>query len=81
MSETETNREGSSANRTLTLERRIFQFFPCAGKNLRVHSHLPACSEAAGEKSSRGDGRSRQFSLEANDFREKRKTALPDERI
>jgi hypothetical protein len=80
MSERETNRKGSSANRTLTLDRRILQFFPCAGKNLRVHSHLPACSEAAGEKSSRGDGRSRQFSLEANDFRETRQTALLAER-
>jgi hypothetical protein len=81
MPATETNRRASRANRRLTLDRRILQFFPCAGKNLRVHSHLPACSEAAGEKSSRGDGRSRQFSLEANDFRENAETALPDERI
>src|SRR5690242_5380409 len=34
--------------------RRILQFFPCVGKHLRVHSHLPACSEAAGEKTSSG---------------------------
>ena len=39
-------------------------------KNLRVHSHLPACFEAAGEKSSSGVKRSRQFSLGANDFHE-----------
>lgn len=67
----------SSTRRARGLGRRIFQFFPCAGKNLRVHSHLPACSEAAGAKSSRGGGRSRQFSLGANDFRETRQTAPP----
>ena len=79
LSETETNCKGSNAPRIHKLDPRILQFFPCAGKNLRVHSHLPACSEAAGAKSSRGGGRSRQFSLGANDFREARQTAPPAE--
>src|SRR2546429_3298285 len=43
----------------------IFQFFPCTGKNLRVHSHLPACSDPVGKNL--GGGRSRQFSLERSE--------------
>src|SRR6266704_1049267 len=58
------------SNRILACRLRILQFFPCAGKNLRVHSQLPACSEAAGEKSSSGQERSRQFSLGASDLRQ-----------
>src|SRR2546429_6944228 len=45
LSKTETNREGARAKRILGLHRRLLQFFPCTGKNLRVHSHLPACSD------------------------------------
>ena len=40
-------------------------FFSCVAKNLRVHSHLPACSGAAGGNSSGEAERSRQFSLRA----------------
>src|SRR5215472_15989449 len=63
--ETQLNR--SLSNRDCYSRQGMLQFFPCVAKNLRVHSHLPACPEAKGEKSSHGVERSRQFSLGAND--------------
>jgi hypothetical protein len=50
--------------------REIPKFTSCIQETARVHSQLPACSEAAGEKSSSGQERSRQFSLGASNLRQ-----------
>src|SRR6266480_2587411 len=66
LSKTETNREGARAKRILGLHRRLLQFFPCTGKNLRVHSHLPACSDPVGKNL--GGGAAGNFRLRRTIF-------------